>query len=52
MHRDGPDDDGMPLKAFLAAIVAGAIALGLALPVPHKTEAEPRSQFTMLELGR
>ena len=52
MHRDGSEGPGMPLKALLAAIAAGAIALGLALPIPHKSEAEPKSQFTTLELGR
>jgi len=51
MHKDGSHGQGMPLKAFIAALAAGAIALGLALPIPHRSEAEPRSQFTTLELG-
>ena len=51
MQKDGPEGPGMPLKAFLAMVAAGAVALGLALPIPHKSEAEPKSQFNTLELG-
>jgi len=51
MGEDGFDGPRLPLRTFLAALAAGAIALGLALPIPHKSEAEPRSQFTTLELG-
>jgi hypothetical protein len=51
MGKDGSDERKLPLKAFLAMVAAGAIALGLALPIPHKSEAQPKSQFTMLELG-
>jgi hypothetical protein len=51
MGEDGFDGPRLPLKALLAALAAGAIALGLALPIPHKSEAEPQSQFTTLELG-
>jgi hypothetical protein len=41
------------MKVFLAAAVAGAVAVGLALPVPHASEAaQPqKSQFSTLELG-
>jgi len=51
MQKDRSQGQGMPLKALIAALAAGAIVLGLALPVPHRSEAEPRSQFTTLELG-
>lgn len=52
MRKDGSDDQGLPLKAFLALIAAAAVALGLALPVPHRSESAPKSQFATLELGR
>ncbi len=42
----------MALKAFLAAATAAAIAIGLALPVPHASKVKPKSQFTTLELAR
>ena len=51
MHKNGSDDKGLPLKAFFALVAAAAVALGLALPIPHRSEAEPKSQFTTLELG-
>lgn len=51
MHRDGTESRGMPMKAFLAVLAAGAIALGLALPIPHRSDAEPKSQFMTLDLG-
>ena len=43
----------MTLKAFLAAAVAAAIAVGLALPVPHKRDgAAAKPQIATFELGR
>ena len=43
----------MSLRAMFAAAaaLAAAVAVGWALPVPHKNAAEAKSQFTMLELG-
>jgi hypothetical protein len=47
----------MPLKAFLAAVAAIAVGVGLLLPVPHASEASaqsqiPTSQIPTLELGQ
>lgn len=42
----------MPLKAFLAAVAALAVGVGLLLPVPHKTEAAAQSQIELMEPGR
>jgi len=43
----------MSLRIWLAAFAAfaAAVALGLMLPVPHKADAEAKSQFATLELG-
>jgi hypothetical protein len=51
MENDGTEGSGMRLKGILAAAAAAAIAIGLVLPVPHKSEAEPRSQFATFEVG-
>ncbi len=40
----------MRLKAFLAAALAAAVAIGLALPVPHKSQPQLKSRFAMVEL--
>ena len=51
--QEGREKAGFPLKALLAAIALAAIAIGLALPVPHKSRpAQPKSQFATFELGR
>jgi hypothetical protein len=42
----------MALKAILAAAAAAAIVVGFALPGPHASQAEPRSQFSTIELHR
>lgn len=43
----------MTPKVFLAAAIAAAIAVGLALPVPHKSDAAAaRPQVATFELGR
>jgi len=43
----------MTPKAFLAAAAVAAIALGLALPVPHASEAAvAKPQIATLEIGR
>jgi hypothetical protein len=41
----------LSLKAFLAAVAALAVGVGLLLPVPHVTEAAASSQIPTLELG-
>jgi hypothetical protein len=53
MGRAHSDSSNARLKAFLAATVAAAIAIGLLLPLPHKGEADQpaRSQFVTVELG-
>ena len=50
MRTDEPDSTGT-LKAFLAAAVAAAIAIGLALSAPHKDHAPQKSHFVTLEVG-
>jgi len=43
----------MTPKAFLAAAVAAAIAVGLALPVPRASEAAAaKPQIATFEIGR
>lgn len=42
----------MTPKAFLAAAVAAAIAVGLALPAPKASEAAATPQIATIELGR
>jgi hypothetical protein len=37
----------MALKILLAAIFAAAVGVGLVLPVPHRSEAHPRSQMQL-----
>lgn len=43
----------MALKIVMAAIAAAAVAVGLLIPVPHKTEAEPatQSQIETISVG-
>jgi hypothetical protein len=42
----------MQVKAFLAAAVLAAIAIGLLLPTPHSApQAEPVSQIPTMEVG-
>jgi hypothetical protein len=50
---DRTDVSDAALKALLAAAAALAIVIGLTLPVPGKGGgAQPKSQFTTLDLGR
>jgi hypothetical protein len=42
---------GLSLKALVAAAAAIGVAIGLALPTPHKPHAPTHSQFVTLELG-
>jgi hypothetical protein len=43
----------MTLKAMLAAFAAAAVAVGLLLPVPHKSEAEAATtpQIATISVG-
>jgi hypothetical protein len=52
MQPRRPDTAAATLKAFLTAVAAAAIAIGLALPVPHKDGPPAKSQFATFELGR
>ena len=52
MGEDESNGPRIPLTALLAALAAGAIAMGLAIPIPHNSETQPRSQLATLELGR
>jgi len=47
-------DEGpvMTPKILLVAAVLAAIAIGFALPGPHRIKAEPRSQIPTLEVGK
>ena len=40
----------MTVKAFLALVALAAVAVGFALPAPHKAEAQQVSQMQTLEL--
>ena len=52
MEGERIQSSGVALKALIAALAALAVAIGLALPVPHKGHADQpmTSQFTTLEL--
>lgn len=40
------------LKAYLALAILAAIAIGLALPIPHRNQAAPKaSQFATFDIG-
>jgi hypothetical protein len=51
MREDRPGGGDARLKALFLVLGALAIAIGLALPEPHKSEAHPRSQFATIEVG-
>lgn len=41
----------MTPKLLLAAVAALAIAVGFALPGPHRSHAQPQSQLALQEIG-
>lgn len=51
MRDDGPGGGGPRLWAVFLALGALAVAIGLALPGPHRSEAHPHSQFATIEVG-
>jgi|GEM_PF-3399374 len=41
----------MTVKAFIALVALAAVAIGFALPAPHKAEAQQVAQVQTLELN-
>ena len=52
MGDHGSNGNSLRLRALFVAAAALGIAIGMALPGPHKSQAEPRSQFATFEVGR
>jgi hypothetical protein len=52
MRLNGSGASGL-LKAFLAAVAAAGVVIGLALPLPHHKERPPprESQFATFDFG-